>query len=121
MDLPLRDFDHVRCSDNVEQYFGRSYDVAMDETCLVRLILRDVQAALRRLPASQREAVLFVGVEGNSYETVAHEMGISVAAVRCHLARARARLRAVVIDAEAASPCSKQTSQRRAVKALPAG
>ena len=69
----------------------------VDEICLVRLTIRDVEAALRRLPASQRDALTRVGIEGKSYEAVAGEMGISVAAVRCHLARARERLRQAVL------------------------
>jgi RNA polymerase sigma-70 factor (ECF subfamily) len=58
-----------------------------------RLVLRDVAGALRRLPGKQRIAVMLACVEGKSYEEVAEEMGLSVSAVRCHLARGRNRLR----------------------------
>ena len=58
-----------------------------------RLTLRDVERAFRRLSAKQRSAVLHAGVEGKSYSEVAHLMGLSVDAVRCHLARARDNLR----------------------------
>jgi RNA polymerase sigma-70 factor (ECF subfamily) len=58
-----------------------------------RLALRDVAGALRRLPSKQRVAVMLACVEGKSYEEVAEEMGLSVSAVRCHLARGRNRLR----------------------------
>lgn len=58
-----------------------------------RLALRDVAGALRRLPGKQRIAVMLACVEGKSYEDVAEAMGLSVSAVRCHLARGRNRLR----------------------------
>jgi RNA polymerase sigma-70 factor, ECF subfamily len=58
-----------------------------------RLALRDVAGALRRLPSKQRIAVMLACVEGKSYEEVAEAMGLSVSAVRCHLARGRNRLR----------------------------
>lgn len=61
-----------------------------------RLILRDLARALARLPYKQREAVRLVGVEGKSYSEVAAIMGISVHAIRCHLARGRNRLRAAL-------------------------
>jgi len=58
-----------------------------------RLVLRDIAGALRRLPSKQRIAVMLACVEGKSYEDVAEAMGLSVSAVRCHLARGRNRLR----------------------------
>ena len=58
-----------------------------------RLELRDVAGALRRLPSPQRIAVMLVSVEGKSYEEAAQAMGLSIGAVRCHLARGRNRLR----------------------------
>ena len=64
-----------------------------------RLELRDVAGALRRLPSKQRIAVMLACVEGKSYEEVAEAMGLSVSAVRCHLARGRNRLR-TAIEAE---------------------
>jgi RNA polymerase sigma-70 factor, ECF subfamily len=61
-----------------------------------RLVLRDVAGALRRLPGKQRIAVMLACVEGKSYEEVAEAMGLSVSAVRCHLARGRNRLRTAI-------------------------
>jgi len=46
----------------------------------LRLILRDLYAALRRLPSNQRSAVLLIGVEGKSYYEAAQSMGTSVGA-----------------------------------------
>jgi RNA polymerase sigma-70 factor, ECF subfamily len=75
--------------------------VGVEDSCEARLALRDVGAALRRLPAKQRTALQLVGVEGRSYEEVAAAMGLSVAAVRCHLARGRDRLRAALGGSDA--------------------
>jgi RNA polymerase sigma-70 factor (ECF subfamily) len=61
-----------------------------------RLVLRDVAGTLRRLPSKQRIAVMLACVEGKSYEEVAEAMGLSVSAVRCHLARGRNRLRTAI-------------------------
>ena len=69
-----------------------------------RLVLRDVEGALDRLPRKQRTAVLLAGVEGKSYDEVAQAMGLSVGAVRCHLARGRERLRAATNGAEDNAP-----------------
>jgi RNA polymerase sigma-70 factor, ECF subfamily len=59
----------------------------------LRLLLRDLGAALRRLPSNQRSAVILIGIQEKSYNEAAQRMGISVGAVRSHLARGRDRLR----------------------------
>jgi RNA polymerase sigma-70 factor (ECF subfamily) len=69
-----------------------------------RLELNDVESALRRLPAKQRLAILLVAVEGSSYEEAAETMQTSAAAVRCHLARGRERLREIVRSNSEHSP-----------------
>jgi len=73
-----------------------------------RLVLRDLEGALKRLPKKQRTAVLLAGVEGKSYEEVAQAMGLSVGAVRSHLARGRDRLRAATNGAEETSPWARR-------------
>lgn len=82
-----------------------------------RLVLRDVERALLRLPPVQRLTVLLAGVEGRSYEEVARIMELSVDAVRCHLARARARLRQSVYLGEETSPV--RCREPRAMSGLP--
>jgi RNA polymerase sigma-70 factor, ECF subfamily len=67
----------------------------------LRLLLRDLGDALRRLPANQRSAVLLIGVQEKSYDEAAQTMGVTVAAVRCHLARGRDRLRTAVRGSDA--------------------
>ena len=61
-----------------------------------RLLLRDVERAFRRLPPKQRSAVVLAAVNGKSYSEAASIMGLSVDAVRSHLARARDGLRNAV-------------------------
>ena len=70
----------------------------------LRLVFRDLLAALRRLPGNQRSAVLLIGVEGKSYGEAAETMGTSVGAVRSHLARGRERLRTAVQGSDTRLP-----------------
>jgi RNA polymerase sigma-70 factor (ECF subfamily) len=76
-----------------------------------RLILQDVAGALKRLPSKQRTALLLAGVEGKSYDEVAQAMGLSVGAVRCHLARGRDRLRTATDGATDTSPFSRRAGR----------
>jgi RNA polymerase sigma-70 factor (ECF subfamily) len=55
--------------------------------------LRDLQAALDRLPMEQREVLLLVGLEEMSYAEVAKTLGIPLGTVMSRLSRARERLR----------------------------
>ncbi len=84
-----------------------------------RLLLRDVERALVRLSAIQRTVLVAVGVEGKSYSEVAQMLGMSVGAVRCHLARARERLRAAVNDGRYAVPFATRPAPRAIPPALP--
>jgi RNA polymerase sigma-70 factor, ECF subfamily len=57
--------------------------------------VREVQEALRRLPAGQRQTVLQVCLGSESQEDAASKLGIAVGTVRSRLGRARASLRAM--------------------------
>lgn len=85
---------------------------AADDSREARLVLRDVGAALSRLPKNQRLAVMLAGIEEKSYQEVAAAMGLSVDAVRCHLARGRDRLRAAVHGADTRSPWAASPGAR---------
>jgi RNA polymerase sigma-70 factor (ECF subfamily) len=61
-----------------------------------RLALRDLQAALDRLPAEQKEVLLLVALEDMAYADVARTLGIPVGTVMSRLSRARERLRALM-------------------------
>ena len=55
--------------------------------------LRELDTALARLPAEQREVILLVGLEGMSYEAAAQILEVPVGTVRSRLSRGRAALR----------------------------
>lgn len=59
----------------------------------VSLQLRDLKAALDRLPDEQRAVVLLIGLEGMRYEEVAEILGVPVGTIRSRLSRAREALR----------------------------
>jgi RNA polymerase sigma factor (sigma-70 family) len=86
----------------------------------LRLILRDLYAALRRLPSNQRSAVLLIGVEGKSYNEAAETMGTSIGAVRSHLARGRDRLRTAVHGTDARPPFAARFTVTAPAAAPPA-
>lgn len=60
------------------------------------LVLRDLDAAIRRLPPDQREVLLLVALEEMSYEETAGTLGIPIGTVMSRLARAREKLRAML-------------------------
>jgi RNA polymerase sigma-70 factor, ECF subfamily len=68
-----------------------------------RLMMRDVERALALLPSRQRTAIRLIAVEELSYDEAAGLMGMTVAAVRCHLSRGRERMREMV-EGHTASP-----------------
>jgi RNA polymerase sigma-70 factor (ECF subfamily) len=74
----------------------------------LRLLLRDLGAALQRLPSNQRSAVILIGVQEKSYNQAAQSMGTSVGAVRSHLARGRERLRMAVHGNDTRPPFATQ-------------
>jgi len=60
------------------------------------LMLRDLDAAIRRLPPEQREVLLLVALEDMSYDGAAQALGIPIGTVMSRLARAREKLRAML-------------------------
>ena len=56
------------------------------------LELRDLDAALRRLSAEQREVLLLVGLEQLSYAEASQALGVPVGTVMSRLSRGRERL-----------------------------
>ncbi|CAL8478342.1 RNA polymerase sigma factor [Caballeronia sp. S22] len=60
------------------------------------LEVRDLDYALQRLPAEQREVVLLVGLEEMSYAEVAVALDIPIGTVMSRLSRGRERLRALM-------------------------
>ena len=70
--------------------------VAVRPTQTDGLEVRDLQAALLRLPQEQREVLLLVGLEQMTYEETAGVLGIPVGTVMSRLSRGRERLRALL-------------------------
>ena len=60
------------------------------------LELRDLEAALARLPGEQRAVVLLVGLEQFTYEEAARVLGVPIGTVMSRLSRARERLRLIL-------------------------
>ncbi len=60
------------------------------------LELRDLDRAIRRLPAEQREVLLLVVLEDMSYDETARTLGIPIGTVMSRLARAREKLRTML-------------------------
>lgn len=56
----------------------------------------DIAACLARLPLEQREVLLLVSLEDMNYAQVAHILSIPLGTVTSRLARARARLKAML-------------------------
>ncbi|WP_321797762.1 RNA polymerase sigma factor [Caballeronia sp. J97] len=64
------------------------------------LEVRDLDYALQRLPAEQREVVLLVGLEEMSYAEVAIALDIPIGTVMSRLSRGRERLRTLMAGAQ---------------------
>ena len=67
------------------------------------LEMKELESALRQLPAEYREVLLLVALEELSYEQVAATLGIPLGTVMSRLSRARERLRRL-LAAEAPAP-----------------
>lgn len=75
-------------------------DLPLRATQSDNLELRDLDRALGRLTAEQREVLLLVGLEDLSYEEAAKVVGAPVGTVMSRLSRGRERLRALLAGVE---------------------
>jgi RNA polymerase sigma-70 factor, ECF subfamily len=80
--------------------------LTVQPSALPALQLRDLEAAIARLPQEQRQVILLVGLEGMRYEEVATILRVPVGTVRSRLSRGRDQLRRLVDlgDAETSQP-----------------
>ena len=83
-------------------------DLPVRENATGALQLRDLHRALGRLPETQRQVMLLVGLEGMRYEQVAQILNIPIGTVRSRLSRGRETLRELMSEHEAAPPQSSQ-------------
>jgi RNA polymerase sigma-70 factor, ECF subfamily len=79
--------------------------------------LVELDRALARLPAEQREILLLVGLEGMDYESVAKILGVPIGTVRSRLSRGRERLRELMgrdrEPQETSDPANRDAPQPR--------
>jgi RNA polymerase sigma-70 factor (ECF subfamily) len=61
-----------------------------------RLLLKDLQRALAQLPLEQREALILVGGQGETYEEAAAICGVAVGTIKSRVNRARTHLAQVL-------------------------
>jgi len=69
-----------------------------------RLALKELGAAMNKLPADQREALIMVVVHGMSYEALAEATGCAVGTAKSRVFRARRQLETWLMDERPASP-----------------
>jgi RNA polymerase sigma-70 factor (ECF subfamily) len=68
-------------------------ELTVQSNAIPTLQLRDLEAALGRLPQEHSQVILLVGLEGMSYEEVAAILGVPIGTVRSRLSRGRDQLR----------------------------
>jgi RNA polymerase sigma-70 factor (ECF subfamily) len=68
-------------------------ELTVQSNAIPRLQLRDLEAALGKLPPEQRQVILLIGLEGMRYDEVAVIMGVPIGTVRSRLSRGRDQLR----------------------------
>src|SRR5215210_6627103 len=103
--------------------------LTVHSNAIASLQLRDLEAAIAKLPQEQRQVILLVGLEGMRYEEVALILGVPVGTVRSRLSRGRDQLRRLMdmgddeetrpaeIDGEGVAPAIRRRRpglQRRA-------
>lgn len=72
------------------------------------LYLRDLERAIGKLPAGQRQAILLVGLEGMRYDEAAKILMVPVGTIRSRVSRGRETLRKVLgFAADMTDSCSR--------------
>jgi RNA polymerase sigma-70 factor (ECF subfamily) len=72
---------------------GEVHQQTVQSNAIPTLELRDLERAMGRLAAEQREVILLVGLEGMAYDEVASVLNVPVGTVRSRLSRGRDQLR----------------------------
>jgi RNA polymerase sigma-70 factor (ECF subfamily) len=75
-----------------------------------RLDFQDFHAALNKLPADMRQAVMLIGAEGMSYEQAAEALNVAVGTVKSRVNRARAKL-AELLGLDSSDPGGSRTAR----------
>ena len=82
----------------------------------LRLELRDLERALRKIPDEQRQAVLLIGMEGMSYEEAAAVIGVPIGTVISRVARGREGLRRHMAHGDIETESEERRAHLRRVK-----
>jgi RNA polymerase sigma factor (sigma-70 family) len=110
-------FDELRDDAQLE---GWETAIADPETLAIRAQdVRDVQAALQRLPVEYREVLVLREMEDLSYREIAVIADVPVGTVMSRLARGRRRLAVLLAARQAAGQCDTQTVRTEPVKEAP--
>ena len=80
------------------------------------LQLRDLEAAIAKLPQEQRQVILLVGLEGMRYEEVALILGVPVGTVRSRLSRGRDQLRRLMDMGDETPSSAEEDDDKTAVQ-----
>jgi RNA polymerase sigma-70 factor (ECF subfamily) len=93
--------------------------LTVHSNAIATLELRDLEAAIAKLPQEQRQVILLVGLEGMHYEQVADILGVPVGTVRSRLSRGREQLRRLTgmnegMSTEHAEPAATATHPKAA-------
>jgi RNA polymerase sigma-70 factor (ECF subfamily) len=68
-------------------------ELTVQSNAIPTLQLRDLEAALGKLPQEHSQVILLVGLEGMSYDEAAEILGVPIGTVRSRLSRGRDQLR----------------------------
>jgi RNA polymerase sigma-70 factor (ECF subfamily) len=90
----------TRTADVTVPLDAEAFDLPARSSPVDLLEVRDIDAAIRRLPGEQREVLLLVALEQLSYVETAQALGIPIGTVMSRLFRARERVR-VMLGGEA--------------------
>lgn len=81
---------HRREVEDADGAYARSLNVQPEQD--FKLLLKDLQRALAQLPLEQREALILVGSQGETYEEAAAICGVAVGTIKSRVSRARHHL-----------------------------
>jgi len=112
----VRKADNKGVSVEVEQV---APSLPVEPNALPSLELRDLRAALAKLPIEQREAILLVGLEGMDYEGTAKVLNVPIGTVRSRISRGRAELRKLMGFVERADQALAVHSPENGREVLP--
>src|SRR5438067_6692750 len=123
---------HNQHVNDVRRSVREGVNVAVEEMAPVLTIqsnaidvlqLRDLEAAIAKLPQEQRQVILLVGLEGMRYEEVALILGVPVGTVRSRLSRGRDQLRRLMDmgEEEPTRPAAMEASAERVSRRRRAG